>query len=51
MPIQADVAIDIHAPAEEVWQTMVDFERYGEWNPFLVRIETAKAWAKPAMAL
>lgn len=42
MPIQADVQIDIHAPAEQVWQTMVDFERYGEWNPFIVGVDTEK---------
>lgn len=42
MPIQADVEIDIHAPIEVVWQTMVDFERYGEWNPFIVSVETAR---------
>lgn len=47
MPIQAQVAVDIHAPAEAVWETMVDFERYGEWNPFLVRIETVRLSPEP----
>jgi len=34
--------IDIDAPLEVVWQVMLDTERYGEWNPFVVRAETAQ---------
>ncbi|MDN5745431.1 MAG: SRPBCC domain-containing protein [Nocardioidaceae bacterium] len=33
---------DIDAPLDLVWQVMVDTERYGEWNPFVVRAETAQ---------
>lgn len=40
MPISAQVQIDIEAPAQVVWAAMVDFERYGEWNPFIVHVET-----------
>ena len=29
----------IAAPLEAVWQVMLDTDRYGEWNPFVVRIE------------
>lgn len=27
---------DIEAPAEVVWAVLTDFERYTEWNPFVV---------------
>lgn len=27
---------DIEAPAEVVWAVLTDFERYAEWNPFVV---------------
>lgn len=35
-------SIDINAPIEVVWSVMLDAERYGEWNPFVVRVETAQ---------
>jgi len=31
--------IQIDAPPEYVWKVLVDFERYGEWNPFLTKVE------------
>ncbi|TNE91206.1 MAG: SRPBCC domain-containing protein [Deltaproteobacteria bacterium] len=31
--------VDIDAPAELVWDVMVDFARYGEWNPFLPQVD------------
>lgn len=31
--------IDIQAPAERVWQTLIDFEQYPTWNPLMPRIE------------
>lgn len=31
--------IDIDAPLDAVWAVMLDTARYGEWNPFLRRIE------------
>lgn len=34
--------ITINAPAEEVWAVLTDFERYAEWNPFIVN-STGKA--------
>ena len=30
----------IDAPAEFVWNIILDAERYGEWNPFTPRIDT-----------
>ncbi len=27
--------VDVDAPPEAVWRVLVDFERYGEWNPVL----------------
>jgi len=33
-------SIDIEAPLEVVWRVMLDTEAYGEWNPFVVRVET-----------
>lgn len=29
---------EILAPASAVWSVLLDFERYSEWNPFVVRI-------------
>ncbi|MDX1690032.1 MAG: SRPBCC domain-containing protein [Acidimicrobiia bacterium] len=33
--------IVIDARPERVWATLTDFERYGEWNPFIPRLEGA----------
>lgn len=30
---------DIPAPPEAVWDVLTDFAAYGEWNPFMDRIE------------
>lgn len=30
--------IEIDAPAAVVWEILMDFDRYGEWNPFIKRI-------------
>ena len=35
----AEATIDIDAPLARVWAVMLDFPRYGEWNPFIVRAE------------
>lgn len=35
-------SIEIDAPLDQVWAIMLDTERYGEWNPFVERAETAQ---------
>lgn len=32
--------VEINAPIETVWQVLLDFNRYPEWNPFTWRVET-----------
>ena len=36
----ASITVEIEAPASVVWSVLVDFPRYGEWNPFCVRVDT-----------
>ncbi len=31
--------IDINAPVEKVWDILLDFEHYPDWNPFIKSIE------------
>jgi len=31
-----ETSVEIHAPLDLVWAVLVDFERYSEWNPFIV---------------
>lgn len=31
--------IGIDAPTEHVWDVLVDFDRYPEWNPFIVEVQ------------
>lgn len=37
-PRRAEAATLIEAPARTVWQAMLDFDAYAQWNPFIVRI-------------
>lgn len=30
--------IEINASAKEVWNILIDFDKYGEWNPFIKSI-------------
>jgi hypothetical protein len=39
----AEASSEIAAPIELVWRVMLDVDKYGEWNPFLHRIEAAEA--------
>lgn len=34
---RTEVVID--APPDEVWRVMLDTDAYGEWNPFIVRVD------------
>lgn len=35
-------SIEIDAPLADVWRIMLDTPAYGEWNPFVERVETAQ---------
>ncbi|MEU4430236.1 SRPBCC domain-containing protein [Nocardia rhamnosiphila] len=32
-----DDVVEVDAPAEVVWSVLTDFDRYGDWNPFISR--------------
>jgi len=34
-----DTSIDINVPPERVWDVLVDFPRWEEWNPFIPAID------------
>lgn len=36
MRFEIDHVVRVAAPAERVWQVIVDLDRYPEWNPFVV---------------
>lgn len=40
MGIEIDHELTINAPASVVWDVLVDNERYGEWNPFVLECDT-----------
>ncbi len=42
-------AIRIEAPATVVWDILVDFARYPEWNPFTVRVESSGLIGEPVI--
>jgi uncharacterized protein YndB with AHSA1/START domain len=42
MPADPSASVEIDAPLAVVWQAMLDTEAYDEWNPFVVRAETAQ---------
>lgn len=33
-----ETVIHIHKPAQQVWNVLMDFEAYPEWNPFITSI-------------
>ena len=44
--------IDIDSPPGDVWGVLMDFDAYGEWNPFIRSIEgTPEAGAQIAVVL
>ena len=38
-----DTEIEIHASSDRVWSILTDFSRYGEWNPFIVKVDGSAA--------
>ncbi|MBK5307980.1 MAG: SRPBCC domain-containing protein [Frankiaceae bacterium] len=34
------MTVDIAAPAAFVWEVLLDYPRYPEWNPYTVRVES-----------
>jgi len=36
VPLRIDHTLEIDAPSSVVWDVITDFERYGDWNPFVV---------------
>ena len=47
--VAASDPVEIEAPAERVWDILVDFERYGEWNPFTTRVDATLEIGAPVM--
>lgn len=41
----ASATIEIEAPVEVVWAVMLDLDRYGDWNPFIYRVDRAEGLA------
>lgn len=41
------LTVDIAAPAELVWAVLVDLERYPQWNPFTVKVESSLRLGEP----
>ena len=39
--------IEINAPAEAVWDVITDFDRYPEWNPFVVEARSSLQPGEP----
>ncbi|MFQ5469718.1 MAG: SRPBCC family protein [Gammaproteobacteria bacterium] len=39
MPRVIETKIEICAPPEKVWEVLIDFTRYPEWNPFVKTVE------------
>lgn len=45
--MRVQTSIDIEAPAERVWATLVDFASYGAWNPFVLRVRGTPTLGEP----
>jgi hypothetical protein len=39
--------VEINAPIEHVWKILVDLEKYGDWNPFVPRMESTLIVGEP----
>lgn len=40
MNVVRSVTVDIDAPQQLVWDVLLDYPRYPEWNPYTVRVES-----------
>lgn len=49
MPVTASVEID--APPERVWETLLAFDRYPDWNPLIRRIDGRPAVGRTIHAI
>jgi uncharacterized protein YndB with AHSA1/START domain len=38
--VVTSVTVQIEAPAAFVWRVLVDYERYPEWNPYTIAVDT-----------
>jgi hypothetical protein len=43
----SSVVVEIEAPASFVWDVLVDYPRYPEWNPYTVEVSTTLAIGDP----
>ena len=41
------VTVDIAAPQQLVWEVLLDYPRYPEWNPYTVRVESSCRMGDP----
>ena len=39
MALEIETKIRINASPKQVWDVLIDFERYPEWNPFIKSIK------------
>ena len=46
MTMEITTSININARPEKVWEILMDFERYPEWNPFVTSISGEKKIGK-----
>lgn len=42
-----DDVVEVAAPADVVWSVLTDFDRYGDWNPFIDRCRAEPAAGAP----
>ncbi len=43
----ASATVEIDAPASLVWDVMIDYPRYPEWNPYTIAVETTLRVGEP----
>jgi uncharacterized protein YndB with AHSA1/START domain len=41
------ITVDIEAPAELVWEVLVDLASYPQWNPYTVKVESTLKLGEP----